>query len=67
MLHSGSKSIDEIGLPYAGVYETPKQPDRIYKTLRVTWKNICEIGDLGVGQFGQVILCKTVGLSLKRT
>ena len=65
LLNSLHESYDGLSFPYTAIYEVPTQPEREYNQLNVTWKNICVIGDLGMGQFGQVILCRTVGLRVE--
>ena len=49
--------------PYSSIYADPEQIDRT-DILEVTEKNIVEIKELGVGQFGEVVLAHTVGISL---
>ena len=69
-----SKSKDEENY----LYELPdisdqkaNDEDAIYakpnvnKVIRIREENLQEIAELGVGQFGEVVLAKTVGLSLK--
>ena len=66
MLNCIHESFDGLSpFPYTAIYEVPKQPERGYNPLNVTWKNICVIGDLGMGQFGHVVLCRTVGLIIE--
>ena len=65
LLLSENRPLEEVCFPYTAIYEIPKQPERGHECLSVTWKNISEIRDLGMGQFGEVILCRTVGLSLQ--
>lgn len=54
----------EVAIPYSAIYEDP-QPLHETLPLRVTRSNIVEIKGLGMGQFGNVILARTVGLSMK--
>ena len=51
--------------PYTSIYDDPQPLIRSEGPKEVTAKNIREKRNLGVGQFGQVILAETVGLSLK--
>ena len=52
--------------PYAPVYTIPTDlPKSEEVLLKVLGSNIREICDLGMGQFGKVILAETVGLSAK--
>ena len=51
--------------PYASSYADPRPLRRSEGPLEVTHENVTEIRTLGVGQFGQVVLAKTVGVSLK--
>ena len=52
--------------PYAPVYTVPiNLPDSKEGPLKVFGSNIREIHELGMGQFGKVILAETVGLSAK--
>ena len=50
--------------PYASVYNDPKPLQRSEGPLEVDIHNVRPKGNLGVGQFGQVILAETVGVSL---
>ena len=50
--------------PYASVYNDPKPLQRSEGPLEVDMRNIRAKGNLGVGQFGQVVLAETVGASL---
>lgn len=50
--------------PYASVYNDPKPLQRSEGPLEVLPRNVRAKGSLGVGQFGQVILAETVGVSL---
>ena len=52
-------------LPCISIYDDPNPLLRSEGPKEITQENIQEIRNLGVGQFGQVILAKTVGLSLK--
>lgn len=59
------ESNEDIPIPYSAIYEDPQPFQESNVLLRVTHNNIVEIKELGMGQFGHVILAKTVGLSLK--
>ena len=58
------ESSNEVAIPYSAIYDDP-QPLHDSLPLRVTEKNIVEIKRLGMGQFGNVILARTIGLSMK--
>ena len=63
---AASPSDSEDLQPYAPIYTTPtnlKQSEGV--PLMVSGSNIQEIRELGMGQFGKVILAETVGLSAK--
>ena len=52
--------------PYAPIYTNPiNLPESKEGPLKVLGSNIREIHELGIGQFGKVILAETVGLSAK--
>ena len=52
--------------PYAPIYTIPTNlPKSAERPLKVFGSNIREIGELGLGHFGKVILAETVGLSAK--
>ena len=52
--------------PYAPIYTVPNNlPESKEGPLKVFGSNIREIHELGMGQFGKVILAETVGLSAK--
>ena len=51
--------------PYTSIYDDPQPLKRSEGPMEVTAQNIREKRNLGVGQFGQVILAETVRLSLK--
>ena len=52
--------------PYAPIYTVPMNlPDSKEVLLKVLGSNIREIHELGLGQFGKVILAETIGLSAK--
>lgn len=57
------ESSNDIAIPYSAIYEDP-QPLHESSPLRVTSGNIVEIKRLGMGQFGNVILARTVGISM---
>ncbi len=50
---------------YRSVYSNPQPLQRSEAPVQVKEKNIRRLKDLGVGQFGEVELAHTVGLSLK--
>ena len=52
-------------VPYSAIYEDPKPLSTNEAPLQVTEINIIEVRKLGTGQFGNVILAKTRGLSLR--
>ena len=52
-------------LPCFSVYDDPQPLLRSEGPKEITLENIQEVDNLGFGQFGQVLLAKTVGLSLK--
>ena len=54
-----------VPIPYSAIYEDPHPIQDSNSLLHVTYQNIVEIRELGMGQFGHVILSKTIGLSLK--
>ena len=51
--------------PYAPIYTLPLNLSKSEVVLKVFDRNIQEIRELGMGQFGKVILAETVGLSAK--
>ena len=53
--------------PYAPIYTVPINPPESKEVhfLKVFGSNIREIRELGMGQFGKVVLAETVGLSAK--
>lgn len=51
--------------PYSAIYADPRPLRRSEGPLEVNQKNICEKQDLGMGQFGQVVLAETLGISLR--
>ena len=51
--------------PYSSVYAMPAPLDRSEGPMEISSTNIRELQPLGVGQFGEVVLAQTVGLSLK--
>ena len=51
--------------PYSAIYDDPKPLLKSEGPLEVQPEQIQEVRSLGVGQFGQVLLAKTTGLSLK--
>ena len=62
----GSPSDSEDLQPYAPIYTLPINLPKSKKVLlNVFGSNIREIRELGMGQFGKVILAETVGLSAK--
>jgi hypothetical protein len=58
------ESSSEVAIPYSAIYEDP-QPLHDSMPLRVTGSNVVEIKRLGMGQFGNVILARTIGLSMR--
>lgn len=52
-------------IPYSAIYEDPKPLCDTAMPLYVSRENIIEVRKLGTGQFGNVILAKTRGVSLK--
>ena len=52
-------------LPFEPVYDIPSLVVASAKPLLIETENICEERVLGIGQFGEVILAETVGLSEK--
>ena len=50
--------------PYAPIYNDPQPLKRSEGPMEVTAQQIREKRNLGVGQFGQVVLAETIGLSL---
>ena len=50
--------------PYASIYNDPQPLKRSEGPMEVTAQQIREKRNLGVGQFGQVVLAETIGLSL---
>ena len=61
-----TSSYSESLKPYAPIYTLPiNQPESKEVLLKVFGSNIQEIRELGMGQFGKVILAETVGLSAK--
>lgn len=58
----------EEAVPYSAIYDDPANPfpdTEVPAPFKVTRSNIIEIRKLGTGQFGQVILAKTKGISLR--
>ncbi len=60
-----SEKSDKNLLPYGPVYALPLQVTKVDEPPRITPDNIHETSELGVGQFGEVVLAETVGLSEK--
>ena len=56
---------DNTLTPYSSVYAMPAPLERWEGRKEVTPGNITEVKELGVGQFGEVVLARTVRLSLK--
>ena len=52
-------------LPCVSIYDNPEPLIRSEGPKEIHPGNVQEVKDLGVGQFGEVVLAKTVGLSLK--
>ena len=62
----GSPSDSEDLQPYAPIYTLPINLPKGKKVLlKVFGSNIREVRELGMGQFGKVVLAETVGLSAK--
>ena len=58
-------SVNDVAIPYSAIYEEPKEPLGYSSSVfKVTRMNVIEIRNLGMGQFGQVILARTVGVHL---
>ena len=51
--------------PYFSIYDDPRPLRRSEGPLEVPHQSIEQVRNLGMGQFGQVVLAKTNGLSLK--
>ena len=51
--------------PYGPIYADPKPLQKSEAPLEITSDNIHVLKQLGIGQFGEVILAQTVGVSLK--
>ena len=65
MLNAAStEDIESDGLPFSAIYSDPRPLGNFEAPLEITQDNIIEIRKLGNGQFGQVILARTRGLSL---
>ena len=55
----------DVAIPYSAIYDEATEPVSYNSSVvKVTRKNIIEIHNLGMGQFGQVILARTVGVHL---
>lgn len=65
--HSSSASpvAEEEVLPCSSIYANPEPLLRSEGPKEISLENVREVKNLGVGQFGQVMLAETVGLSLK--
>ena len=64
-LHPYARDSEDLH-PYAPIYTVPiNLPESKKLLLKVFGSNIQEIHELGTGQFGEVILAETVGLSAK--
>ena len=50
---------------YSSIYTVAAVKESTEKPLEITHENIKELRDLGMGQFGKVVLAQTVNLSLK--
>ena len=61
----GSEMKGDNLTPYSSVYAMPAPLDRSEGPKEIESCNIQEVKPLGVGQFGEVVLAQTVGLSLK--
>ena len=51
--------------PYGPIYTNPKSLKKVDTPLEVTAANIREMKQLGIGEFGEVVLAETIGVSLK--
>ena len=51
--------------PYGAIYADPQPLKRPEAPINITASNIHELKRLGFGQFGEVVLAETVGVSLK--
>ena len=51
--------------PYGPIYTNPKALKKADAPLEVTAANVCEVKQLGIGGFGEVVLAETIGVSLK--
>lgn len=56
---------NDVAIPYSAIYEDPQPLQDNTAPLRITENNVIEVKRLGMGQFGHVILAKTVHLSMK--
>lgn len=56
---------EDESLPCFSVYANPQPLLRSEGPKEVTVDNVNELNSLGVGQFGQVVLAETIGLSLR--
>ena len=61
----GSSLGNETPLPYAPIYDCPRNIKRCAQPLEISCHNIMEIEDLGTGRFGPIVLAATVNLTLK--
>ncbi len=62
---SMSPTSESRELPCVSIYDDPEPLIRSEGPKEIFPGNVHEVKDLGVGQFGQVVLAKTVGLSMK--
>ena len=63
----GAEPTEEVLCPFSSIYTLPTSPVPVEeKPLIVGPDNIEHVQNLGTGNFGNVILAKTVGLSLKQ-
>ena len=51
--------------PYSAIYADPQPLKRSEAPFQITASNIRKLKRLGIGQFGEVVLAETVGVSLK--
>ena len=51
--------------PYGAIYAEPKPLEKSEVPLEIRASNICEVKQLGIGLFGEVMLAETIGVSLK--
>lgn len=62
--NTGEESVSPYLMPYSSIYSDP-EPIVKADVMEVNESHISEIKELGMGQFGRVLLAHTIGLSLK--